>query len=330
MAAGAAQAPGGTSGISLSTALAVARHYASPKIYLIGRSQPAADSAIASMKTINPSAQPTFLETDISLLKNVDSVCAEIAAKESKLNLLFMTPGFLTLKGRDETSEGLDRKLVLHYYARMRFITKLLPLLTAASQDPSDNANTRLSRVISVLDPLVSVRAGGSGKLDFSDLSLKHNFTLNNCGAHASLMGNFFLEGMAQRHPQTSFIHAYPSGVAPGVMRELPGGRLLTPGLMTLLRPFLVPIEERGERHLFAATSRRFPPRAEGVGMEADIAVGSDGSKGSGCYWVSWNGEVFPTNTKLEKTRGEGAVEKVIRHTEEVFNRVCEEGKTYP
>lgn len=282
------------------------------------------------MKTINPSAQPTFLQTDISLLKNVNSVCAEIAAKEKKLNLLFMTPGYMTLKGRDETAEGLDRKFVLHYYARMRFIANLLPLLIAAAQDPSVNADTRLSRVVSVLDPHVSVRAGGSGTLDFSDLSLKRTFSLNKCGAHSSLMGDFFLEGMAQRHLHTSFVHAYPSGVATGLMRELPGGRVLSAVLKTLLSPFMVPIQESGERHLFAATSGRFPPKAEGEGMEGDVAIGSDGTKGSGCYWVSWDGEVFPANKKLEKTRGEGAVEKVVQHTEEVFKCVCEEGKTYP
>ncbi|EFW19245.1 conserved hypothetical protein [Coccidioides posadasii str. Silveira] len=321
---------GGTSGISLSTALAFARHTLSPKIYLIGRNQSAADTAIASMKSINSSAQPTFLQTDISLLKNVDSVCAEIAAKEKKLNLLFMTPGYMTLKGRDETAEGLDRKFVLHYYARMRFIVNLLPLLTVAAQDSSVKANARLSRVVSVLDPHVSVRAGGSGKLNFSDLSLKHTFSLKNCGAHASLMGDFFLEGMAQRHPHTSFVHAYPSGVATGLMREMPAGGVLAAVLTPLLSAFMVPIDESGERHLFAATSERFPPKAEGEGMEGDVAVGSDSTKGSGCYWVSWDGEVFPANKKLGKTREEGAVEKVLQHTEEVFKRVCEEGKTYP
>ncbi|KAF9242224.1 hypothetical protein DTO012A7_8856 [Penicillium roqueforti] len=313
---------GGTSGISLSTALALARHTLSPKIYLIGRSQSAADDAIASMKTINPSAQPTFLQTDISLLKNVDSVCDEIAAKENKLNLLFMTPGYMTLKGRDETAEGLDRKFVLHYYARMRFVTKLLPLLTAAAEDPSVNANARLSRVVSVLDPQVSVRTGGSGRLDFSDLSLKHTFSLQTCQAHASLMGDFFLEGMAQRHPHTSFVHAYPSGVATGLMRELPVGRVLSSVLGTLLSPFIVPIQESGERHLFAATSGRFPPKAEGAKMEGDVAVGSDGTKGSGCYWVNWDGEVFPANKKLGRTRGEGAVEKVLQHTDDAFKQI--------
>ncbi|GES63341.1 hypothetical protein ATEIFO6365_0007002800 [Aspergillus terreus] len=319
---------GGTSGIALSTALALARHTPSPKIYLISRSQSAAATAIASMKKINSSAQPTFLQTDISLLKSVDSVCAEIAAREKKVNLLFMTPGYMTMKGRDETTEGLDRKLVLHYYARMRFMTNLLPLLNAAAQDVNDNA--RHSRVVSVLDPMVSVRAGGSGTLDFSDLSLKHTFSLQRCGWHASLMGNFFLESAAQQNPHTSFVHAYPSGVATGVLRELPAGRVLSAVLTPLLSPFMVPIEESGERHLFAATSGRYPPKAEGQGMEGDVAVGSDGTKGSGCYWVSWDGETFPPNKKLEKTRGLDAAKEVVLHTEEVFKQVCEEGKTYP
>ncbi|KAE8393887.1 hypothetical protein BDV23DRAFT_170022 [Aspergillus alliaceus] len=321
---------GGTSGISLSTALALARHTLSPKIYLIGRSQSAANAAIADIQTINPSAQPTFLQTDISLLKNVDGVCAEIAAKEKKLNLLFMTPGYISLRGREETAEGLDRKLVLHYYARMRFIANLLPLLRSAAQDLSVPVPARLSRVLSVFDPHVSVRAGSSGTLDFDDLSLKRTFSLQTCGAHASLMGNFFLEGMAQRSRHTSFVHTYPSGVATGVLRELPVGRLLSAVLKPLMSPFMIPIQESGERHLFAATSGRFPAQAEGAAMEGHVAVGSNGTKGSGCYWVNWDGEAFPMNPKIEKTRSEGAVENVMQHTDEVFKRVCEEGKTYP
>ncbi|KAL2825701.1 hypothetical protein BJY01DRAFT_153268 [Aspergillus pseudoustus] len=316
---------GGTSGIALSTALALARHTVSPKIYLIGRSQPAADDAISTIKSINPSATPTFLKSDISLLKNVDTVCAEISAAENKLNLLFMTPGYLTWKGRDETAEGLDRKFVLHYYARMRFISKLLPLLTAAAQDP-DPAGNRLSRVVSVLDPIVAVRLGGTGKLDYHDLSLKNTFTLGRCGAHASLMGDFFLEGLAQKHPQSSFVHAYPSGVNTGVLRDYP---IAAAVMSVLARPFMVPIEESGERHLFAATSGRYPSQSEGK-FEGDIAAGSDGTKGNGSYWVSWDGESFPANKKLDRIRSGGAVEKVASHTEEVFRAVCEEGKTYP
>ncbi|PLB45811.1 hypothetical protein P170DRAFT_414366 [Aspergillus steynii IBT 23096] len=325
---------GGTSGISLSTALAFARYTLSPKIYLIGRNQSAADHAIASIRTLNPSAQATFLQSDISLLKNVDRVCEQITASERKVNLLFMTPGYITLQGRNETTEGLDRKFALHYYARMRFVNRLMPLLTAAADSPVETAtaNARISRVVSVLDPHVAVRLCGSGALDYSDLSLKHSFTLSRCGAHASLMGDFFLEGMAKRYVGTSFVHAYPSGVDTGLMREIPAGEVLATVLRPFLSPFLVPIEESGERHLFAATSGRYPPKARGEIVEpgGDMASGSDGLRGSGCYWVSWDGEVFPQNSKLDRMREQGAVEKVVQHTEEVFKRVCEEGGTYP
>lgn len=38
-----------------------------------------------------------------------------------------MTPGHMALEGRDEIAEGLDRKFMLHYYARIRSIANLIP-----------------------------------------------------------------------------------------------------------------------------------------------------------------------------------------------------------
>jgi hypothetical protein len=37
----------------------------------------------------------------VSLLRNVDAVCEEIKAKEEKINLLVLSAGILTMKGRD-------------------------------------------------------------------------------------------------------------------------------------------------------------------------------------------------------------------------------------
>ncbi|KAL3434160.1 hypothetical protein BDV09DRAFT_186085 [Aspergillus tetrazonus] len=283
---------GGTSGISLSTAFSLARHTVSPKIYLIGQSRQAAESAVRSIRALNPSAEVIFLLSDISLLKNVDQVCKQIASRERYVNILFMTPGYLTLRGRDETTEGLDRKFALHYYARMRFVNRLLPLLESAA----DN--------------------------------------LKKCGHHASLMTNFYLEEMARRYENTSFVHAYPSGVNTGILRGLPGGQIARGFLSLLMKPFMVPLEESGERHLFAATSGKFPGAAKGIqqegtgGDQEDVAPGSDGRPGSGCYWVNWDGEVFPEHANIKQKRAEGAVERVVEHTEEVFRRVCE--NSYP
>ncbi|KAM0325836.1 hypothetical protein ACHAQA_007138 [Verticillium albo-atrum] len=318
---------GGTSGISLSTALALARHATSPRIYLIGRSQSAADAAIASVKDINPTAEPTFIQADVSLLKNVDAVCEQIAAKEQKLNLLFMTPGVGPQSSRVETAEGLDRKLGLHYYTRIRFIKKLLPLLNAAAQDTARDPKSRLSRVVSVLDPHGAVRTPwDSFAFNYADLSLKNAWSVSNCAAYATAMTNFYHEGLARKQPQVSFVHAYPSIVPTGVMRDVPLSGLF----MKLASPFTVPLEESGERHLYAATHPSFVPSAKAAEAGDSSAVGSDRTKGSGSYWVNWDDEVFAVNKKLENVRSTGAVEKVTQHTEEVFKRICEEGKTYP
>ena len=65
------------------------------------RSQDAAERIISELKSIQPEGETTFIGKDLTLLKNVDEVCDEIKAKEKKLNLLFMTQGTMSLKGRD-------------------------------------------------------------------------------------------------------------------------------------------------------------------------------------------------------------------------------------
>ena len=60
----------------------------------------------------------------------------QIKAKESKVNLLVLSAGFLTMEGRNETEEGLDKKLSVHYYSRMRFTQQLQPLLAKAAKEP--------------------------------------------------------------------------------------------------------------------------------------------------------------------------------------------------
>jgi NAD(P)-dependent dehydrogenase (short-subunit alcohol dehydrogenase family) len=313
---------GGTSGIGLSTAREFVRNTSSPHIYLVGRNQAEATTLINELQTLNPSSQLSFIKSDVSLLKNVDEVCKQIKEKESKVNLLFMTAGYFTLSGRDDTSEGLDRKFSLHYYARMRFLQNLSPLLTNAAN--STDANASLSRVVSVLDP----KLGRASAPILSDLSLKDNFSLKNCATHASAMNNFALERFSNTHPGTSFIHAYPSGVNTGVGREL--GKFLVPvwkiAVGTLLRPFLVDITESGERHLFAATAARYAPRVR-AGSVQDVVKGGDDVKGSGSYQLNWDGETLADSPIAKKMRDEGAGEKIWSHTEEVFRSIQEKGK---
>jgi len=93
-----------------------------------------------------------------------------------------MTTGYLTLKGRDETSEGIDKKLALNYYARWKFINDLMPLLRKAKDAGED------AKVMSVL------AAGHGGPIDLDDLGLKKGYSLSAAGVAAVTYNDLMIE----------------------------------------------------------------------------------------------------------------------------------------
>lgn len=188
---------GGTSGIAESTAQQFCRHAEDPTVILIGRNTDAAARIITELKDIAPAGTYSFVQKDVSLLENVDEACEVIKTQANKINLLFMTSGTMSLKGRDETSEGIDKKLATNYYSRMRFAQQLLPLLRAASPE--------VSRVVSVLAPGTE-----SASFNRNDMGLRENFSLANAANHAVVMTDFCFEEFARENPSVSFIHSYP------------------------------------------------------------------------------------------------------------------------
>lgn len=220
---------------------------------------------------------------------------------------------------RPETSEGLPLLPALGYYARIRFITNLLPHLKQARG---------LRRVVSVL-------AGGlDGPIDVNDFSAR-NLTTFKLRAHLVSMTDLALETLAEQAPEVAFIHDYPGAVKTGIVREADGlmGWLMVI-VLALIGPLIyIPIRESGERHLYFATSAKYPPRAEldkqndgsvtlseGVG----IAQGTDGKVGSGVYTIHWTGEhAGPKVVELlAGLRAQGMAQKVWQHTVGEFNRI--------
>lgn len=92
---------GATSGIGLQTLQQVARTSFKPTVYILGRSRNSAAPLLRQLKASNPDATLNFIETEISLIKNVDKATDEILAKESKVDLLFLSPGGISLGGRN-------------------------------------------------------------------------------------------------------------------------------------------------------------------------------------------------------------------------------------
>jgi hypothetical protein len=212
-----------------------------------------------------------------------------------------------------ETEEGLPVATALTAYSRNRFILNLLPLL---QQAPA------LRRVVTVF------AAGHEGPVAATDLQ-GYNIP------HLSSVFTLSLEALAEKAPQVSFIHNFPGNVKTTFFRD--GESIVMAFLKaigTLLGPlFYISNEECGERHVFLATSARFPAAAKsgdvasGVPLSDGIAVakGTNGEVGSGVYSVDWKGE--STGPKVEKLlaklRREGAGEKVWADQEEQYKRIA-------
>lgn len=208
----------------------------------------------------------------------------------------------------------------------MRFIDNLLPQLNAAAMSSTDaNNGNRLSRVVSVLG------AGREGRLLLDDLSLKSHYTLANCAAHAGTMNSLAVGELAASNPETTFIHTSPGFVKTNLNREF--GSLVQLALspfMLSFWPWIVPLSECGERHLYAATSTAFPPKTTEDKEAEKAALGADGVKGSGAYLLGSDGSTCGNEKILSEYRSKDAAKKVWEHTLEVFEKICgQEGGKY-
>lgn len=311
---------GGTSGIGLYTAREFVRETSSPTVYLVGRNERYAGEIIDEFKSLNGEVKISFIKADVSLLKEVDSACDFIQKQVIHVNLLFLSCGIFTLNRREgrfeypfrfhesnrclETVEGLDRKLSLHYYARMRFIHNLIPLLNNVGQ--TGHSNNALSRVISVLG------AGHETELRLDDLDLRKHYSVQAYDVHATTMTSLMVKEFASRNPSIIFIHSYPGIVKSRISREAgPVMSHIIRSAMFLGRLWMVPGQESGERHLFAATSIQFSP-------EAETPVGGDSS---GAYLLSWDGSEVGNERLLKDYSAKGVRSRVWKHTEEMFRK---------
>lgn len=189
----------------------------------------------------------------------------------------------------------------------MRFVVNLMPLLTMGSN--------RLARVISVLG------AGGEGPLILEDLALKTNYSLRNCANHAITMTSLAMNELSQAHPSISFIHTYPGVVKTNLTRDM--GTVAHAGakmLLNLAAPWIVPLKESGERHLYLATNKIFgrlatrrvitaPPANTEFTMQA--------------YLVDYRGLPRQNLKLLQRYNRDGISRTVWAHTLDVFKQ-CE------
>ena len=116
-----------------------------------------------------------------------------------------------SIDGRNETIEGIDKKLALHYYGRIEFIRSLLPLMRKSAE------SGEYVRAMSILSAGVH-----SPYTHLDDLELKHNFSLANAATAAGVYNDLAMDRLAADNPALTFIHAAPGMVRTSWGTELP------------------------------------------------------------------------------------------------------------
>jgi NADP-dependent 3-hydroxy acid dehydrogenase YdfG len=91
---------GATAGIGLGTLTAFAQNVNAPRAYIIGRSHEKAAHIIDKLKGINPGGSFIFIEGQVSLIHDVDRICEEIKKLETHIDILCMSPGYLSFAGQ--------------------------------------------------------------------------------------------------------------------------------------------------------------------------------------------------------------------------------------
>lgn len=97
---------GATSGIGEATCKQFACLAPSPTIYIVGRSPTKGYKLVRELQLLNKEAKVSFIEADLTLLRSADKVLKVVREQETKVNLLFLTQGFLSLKGRQGEFAG--------------------------------------------------------------------------------------------------------------------------------------------------------------------------------------------------------------------------------
>ncbi|KAI8949748.1 NAD(P)-binding protein [Xylaria longipes] len=296
---------GATSGIGEAALKKFAQYATRPRAYFIGRSQEAADRIVAECQALNPAGRYIFRKADVSLIRNVDEVCEEIKAKEQAINLLFLSCG-VPNTDRVKTAEDIHLLAALNYYARIRFIDNLLPLIRRAP----------------VFRRVVMVAGGGhEGELDTTDFPALR-VPQDQLRGHLITLVTLGLEAVAQTAPDVSFVHDYPGAVRTKLLDHFPEEVLRTLEFTS--------IDESGERQLYIATSARFPP-ADRVGIVGvplgegiEVATGTSGVIGGGMYSIGSDCETASPAVLelLGSMRSRGLVQEVRQHTEDEFRRV--------
>ena len=90
---------GATSGIGAGTLEKMVQQLQNSTFYVLGRSKARFAAQRAKLESLNPSCKLIFIESEVSLLCDVDAACRQITAAEDKVDYLYMSAGLVPFNG---------------------------------------------------------------------------------------------------------------------------------------------------------------------------------------------------------------------------------------
>lgn len=217
------------------------------------------------------------------------------------------------------TSEGLDAFISTTYYSRIRFISQLIPLLTAAP----------------VPAHVISVYAGGfedgtaPGELPIG-CPPDAEYGVTGVRKYTTFMKTFLFEELAKKYEgRLSLTHIYPGLVdGPGFYSpDMPSWfRWIWRIFKPIARNFMTSADDCGLVMAYLATSR-FPAKGQTLGAKVEAEASTKDEVGGGSYGVRQRADA-PKGVRYEKVRKEDTAKRIWDHTFETLDRIEKENRT--
>ncbi|KAG9003946.1 hypothetical protein FRB90_011084 [Tulasnella sp. 427] len=232
---------GGTSGVGEAAAKAFAEATKGfAHIIIVGRSRSRAEAVIESFPKGSDSKYD-FLSCDVTDMRNITSAAKDITEKlnVTKINYLALSQGGYPLGPNQPCLNGIDRRMVLEFYSRWKFIDELLPLLELAATTKEE------ARVLIIKGPTQKQ------VIDPEDFGLRKNSSALVQTKATCIYNNMFVEEYSKLHPTVSFCHMFPGLVDTPAFDTAQWWMRLTIFLARLFG-FMISPDDSGQRLLYA------------------------------------------------------------------------------
>jgi len=228
---------GANSGIGFETAKQLSLLGA--EVVMMSRNKEKGEAALLEIKKLVPNTKSCVMQCDLADMKSIRLFAEEFNNKYQKLDVLLNNAGIITNE-RLETVDGFEYQFGVNHLGHFLLTHLLLQKL-------KDSAPSRIINVSSMAHKI--------GKINFSDLQLKHKFTPFRAYSQSKLANILFTVELSQRLHGTGVT---VNCLHPGVVRTRFAVDRKTNKLSffaKLYQPFTITQEKGAETSIFLASS---------------------------------------------------------------------------